>query len=255
SRALAAASLAAGLWLMLAAPAAGQYFGRNQVRWEQFDFHQLETPHFRVYHYPARNPAAADAARMAERWYDRLSTAFGHDFAEKKPIVLYNDHADFQQTALSGGELIGEGTGGFTEPYRDRVVLPVTADYADTDHVIGHELVHVFQFDIAQRLRPVGQQGAATRAVGLESLPLWMVEGLAEYLSQGRNDTLTSSWMRDAVLRDDLPTLSKMSRDLRYNPYQYGQAVWAYVAGRWSDGKAAELFRAALRLGPEEAFK
>ena len=178
-----------------------------------------------------------------------------HDFAEKKPIVLYNDHADFQQTALSGGELIGEGTGGFTEPYRDRVVLPLTANYADTDHVIGHELVHVFQFDIAQSMRPVGQQGAATRAVGLESLPLWMVEGLAEYLSQGRNDTLTSSWMRDAVLRDDLPTLEKMSRDLRYNPYQFGQAVWAYIAGRWGDPKAAELFKASLRFGPEEAFR
>jgi len=254
ARALVASAVAAS-WLVLApSPAAAQYFGRNQVRWEQFDFHQLETPHFIVYHYPAGNPAAADAARMAERWYERLSTAFGHDFAEKKPIILYNDHADFQQTTLSNGELIGEGTGGFTEPYRDRVVLPLTADYADTDHVIGHELVHVFQFDIAQRMRPVGQQGS-TRAVGLESLPLWMVEGLAEYLSQGRNDTLTSSWMRDAVLRDDLPTLSKMSRDLRYNPYQYGQALWAYVAGRWGDPKAAELFRAALRFGPEEAFK
>ncbi len=243
------------LLLVAAAPAAAQYFGRNQVRWERFDFHQLETQHLRVYHYPAGNPAAADAARMAERWYERLSTALAHDFAEKKPIVLYNDHADFQQTALSGGELIGEGTGGFTEPYRDRVVLPLTANYADTDHVIGHELVHVFQFDIAQSMRPVGQQGAATRAVGLESLPLWMVEGLAEYLSQGRNDTLTSSWMRDAVLRDDLPTLEKMSRDLRYNPYQFGQAVWAYIAGRWGDPKAAELFKASLRFGPEEAFR
>ena len=253
SLAVAAALLA--LALLLPAPAPAQYFGRNQVRWEQFDFHELVTPHFRVYHYPEGNAVAADAGRMAERWYGRLSTAFEHDFNEKKPIVLYNDHADFQQTAIAGGELIGEGTGGFTEPFRDRVVLPVTADYADTDHVIGHELVHVFQFDIAQRMRPTGQQGAATRSVGLESLPLWMIEGLAEYLSQGRNDTLTSSWMRDAVLRDDLPTLQKMTRDYRYNPYQYGQAVWAYVGGRWGDKRATELFTTAIRIGPEEAWK
>src|ERR1044072_145607 len=194
ARALVVASLVAGSWLLFApSPADAQYFGRNQVRWEQFDFHQLETEHFTVYHYPAGNPAAADAARMAERWYDRLSTAFGHDFAEKKPIILSNNHPDFQQTALSGGELIGEGTGGFTEPYRDRVVLPLTADYADTDHVLGHELVHVFQFDIAQRMRPMAQQGSSTRAVGLDRRPLWMVEGLAESLSQGRNDTLTGS--------------------------------------------------------------
>jgi Tol biopolymer transport system component len=234
--------------------ASAQYFGRNQVQWERFDFHVLETPHFRVYHYPAGNPAAEDAARMAERWYARLRVVFAHDFAEPKPIVLYNDHADFQQTAISGGELIGEGTGGFTEPGRDRVVLPITADYADTDHVIGHELVHVFQFDIAQRMRPLGQQQQG-RQIGLESMPLWMVEGLAEYLSQGRYDTLTSSWLRDGVLRHDLPSLERMSRDGRYNPYQYGQALWAYVGGRWGDEKVRELFVTALETGPERAFE
>ncbi len=242
--------------LLAAGGASAQYFGRNQVLWEKFDFHELQTPHFRVYHYPPYNPAAADAARMAERWYGRLSKVFAHELSDPKPIILYNDHADFQQTALAGGSLIGEGTGGFTEPLRDRVVLPLTADYADTDHVLGHELVHVFQFDIAQQMRPSTQQGVSnTRVYGLESMPLWMVEGMAEYFSQGRDDTATSSWMRDAVLHHDLPTLRQMSGDLRYNPYQYGQAVWAYVGGRWGNGKVVELFRAALRVAPEEAFE
>src|SRR5688572_25160730 len=110
-------------WLSSPGVTSAQYFGRNQVQWERFDFHVLETTHFDVYHYPAGNPVAEDAGRMAERWHERLSVALGHQFAERKPIVLYNDHADFQQTSLSGGELIGEGTGGFTEPLRDRVVL------------------------------------------------------------------------------------------------------------------------------------
>jgi hypothetical protein len=45
------------------------------------------------------------------------------------------------------GEM-GEGTGGVTEPLRRRIVLPFGGPLADTDHVIGHELVHAFQFDV-----------------------------------------------------------------------------------------------------------
>ena len=44
--------------------------------------------------------------------------------------------------------MIGQGTGGFTEPIERRIVLPFAGPLAETDHVIGHELVHAFQFDI-----------------------------------------------------------------------------------------------------------
>ena len=35
---------------------------------------------------------------------------------------------------------------------------------------------------------------------GLGALPLWLVEGMAEYMSVGRDDPLTAMWMRDAIL-------------------------------------------------------
>jgi hypothetical protein len=47
-----------------------------------------------------------------------------------------------------------EGTGGVTEPLRRRIVLPMAGPLADTDHVIGHELVHAFQFDIKSPSAP-----------------------------------------------------------------------------------------------------
>lgn len=236
---------------LLATTANAQYFGRNKVKWEDFDFWVRHSPHFDIYAYPAQNRAADDATRMAERWYSRLSREFRHEFRERKPIILYADHADFQQTATTGG-LIEEGVGGFTEPLRDRVVMPLTGVYADTDHVLGHELVHEFQFDLAAR--PDGR-GRRPRTAGLEQLPLWMIEGLAEWLSQGREDPQTAVWLRDAVVHDKLPDIDKLSRDPRFSPYHWGQAAWAYVAGRWGDSTAITLFRAAMRGGVEPAFK
>ncbi len=235
------------VFCLFAPAASAQYFGRNKVQWEDFDFKVLKTEHFDIYYYGDEDRTIEDVGRMAERWYQRLSKAFNHQF-DRKPIVLYANHADFQQTTVSGG-LIPEGTGGFTEPFKSRVVLPLTGIYAENDHVLGHELVHVFQFDIADR---ISRQGTRFR---LEMLPLWMVEGLAEYLSQGRTDPATAMWMRDAVIHDRLPSVKDLNENPRLSPYQYGQSFWAYVGGRWGDQIATRLFVAAGALGIEEGFK
>src|SRR4028118_1808342 len=160
--------------------ASAQYFGRNKVQWEDFEWRVLKTEHFDIYHYPEEERAVRDAARMAERWHGRLSSVFGRDFRERKSIVLYADQSDFQQTNVVGG-LIGQGTGGVTEGLKTRVVLPMTGNYEETDHVLGHELVHVFQYDILKE--PQGMQGQPR---GGADISLWFIEGLAEYLSLGR---------------------------------------------------------------------
>src|SRR5712691_9591845 len=133
--------------LFIAATANAQYFGRNKVQWEHFDFKILKTEHFDIYYYDREADVVNDVGRQAERWYARYSRVFNHSFL-RKPIVLYANPADFQQTTTTG-EIIGQGTGGFTDEYMNRVVLPLTGDYAENDHVLGHELVHVFQYDIA----------------------------------------------------------------------------------------------------------
>ena len=135
--------------------AGAQYFGRNKVQYEEFDFRILRSERFDFYYYPAESLATSDMARAGDRWYTRLSDLFRHTF-DRKSIVFYADHPDFQQTNVVSGA-IGEGTGGITEGLRTRVVMPHTGSYWDTDHVLGHEIVHVFQYDIADSMaRPAG---------------------------------------------------------------------------------------------------
>jgi len=230
----------------LTRPAAAQYFGRNKVQYETFDFRVLHTQHFDVDFYPEESTAAYDAGRMADRWYRRFSDVLNHEF-DRRSIILYADHPDFQQTNVVTGS-VEQGTGGVTEPFRSRVVMPLTGVYADNDHVLGHEIVHVFQFDIANTTRGAGLRG-------MNQLPLWVVEGMAEYLSVGREDPHTAMWLRDAVLRNDIPTLRQLTTDPRYFPYRYGQAFWAYVGGRWGDRAVVDLYRAALTVGWEPAIR
>jgi Tol biopolymer transport system component len=215
-----------------AADAAAQYFGQNQVRYGDVHFKVLTTEHFDIYYYDRSERTIQQAARLAERWYTRLSTILDHRLTRRQPIILYANHADFEQNTVVGP--VGEGTGGVTEPLRNRVVLPFTASLAETDHVLGHELVHAFQFDMGRR--------NTTR------LPLWFVEGMAEYLSLGPTHALTALWLRDATVRNELPGFDKLTNP-RLFPYRFGHAAWAYIAGRWGDGAVGPLFVAASETG------
>jgi Tol biopolymer transport system component len=219
------------------------YFGQNKVVYQNRAFREMHTPHFTVYFYPAESIATADLARMAERWYARHSATMQDTFA-RKPIIMYGDAAAFYQTNLAD---VGQGVGGVTEPVRSRASLYYTGIYAETDHVLGHELVHVFQFDIANQ-----QKGSSLLA--LDKLPQWSIEGMAEYLSIGRYDVNTAMWMRDAMLRHDLPSVKQLSSG-RYFPYRYGEALWAYIGGRWGDEIIPSLYRASLRGGLETGIR
>jgi len=226
----------------------GQYFGRNKVQYKRFDFRVIKTKHFDVYYYPEFKEMAGVSARMAERWYARLSRILNHELKGRQPLILYASSPEFlQTTAIS--DIIGEGTGGVTESLKRRVILPVGSSLSETDHVIGHELVHAFQYDIMNVVGP----GGAAAAAGIQQIPLWFIEGMCEYLSIGPVDSNTSMWMRDAWQRKFLPRIKKLDNTYKYFPYRYGQALWAYITGRWGDETIARLMKSVGRTGDMES--
>jgi hypothetical protein len=95
----ASTALLAVLGLLSAAePLRAQYFGRNKVQYRRFDFQVTKTEHFDIYNYPEEVQAAAIVGRMAERWYQRLSSVLDHELDGRQPLILYASHPEFQQT-------------------------------------------------------------------------------------------------------------------------------------------------------------
>jgi Tol biopolymer transport system component len=239
------------LLLTAATPVAAQigYFGQNKVQYQKFKFQVLETDHFDIYYYQQEETAARMAGRMAERWYARLSAVLSHELGSRQALVLYGSGSQFRQTNVVDGEL-GEGTGGVTEAYKRRIVLPFAGPIQATDHVLGHELVHAFQYDITNTTASSMAAGGG----GVESLPLWFIEGMAEYLSLGPDDPHTAMWMREAIRRDTFPDIDHLDNP-KYFPYRYGHALWAYIGGAYGDRAVGRLLRAGVgQNGYEGAF-
>jgi Tol biopolymer transport system component len=233
--------LLVALALTVPSGARAQYFGQNKVQYDKFDWKIINTEHFDVYFYEGERLAAMDAARMAERSYTKLSAILNHEVKEPIPLILYASHSDFQQTNITAG-LISEGTGGITESFKRRVMIPFTGSYADLDHVLTHELVHAFQFDIlfGDRMGLIANPFAVR-------IPLWFVEGMAEYLSIGEIDPNTEMWLRDAALEGYLLSIEDLGRVGDIRVYRLGQSVWDYIARTYGQRKIGELLKGAGR--------
>jgi Tol biopolymer transport system component len=242
------ATVATALALSGVVPVEAQYFGQNKVQYRTFDWKVIETEHFDVYYYDRERAAALDAARMAERAYARLSRVLHHQFRGKKPIILYASHSDFQQTnALPGG--VEEGTQGVTEFFKHRMVLPFTGAYEDFEHVLTHEMVHQFQYDVFSRGRP----GAGIQTLIAVNPPGWFMEGMAEYLSVGPIDPHTGMWLRDAALEGRLPTIEQLA--FHSYPYRFGHAVFSYIGERWGDEVIGEILQGSVSGGITAAIQ
>ncbi len=224
---------------------AAQYFGKNKVQYTKFDFQVIKSEHFDIYFYERERTAAMDAARMAERAYARLSRILNHEFKQRKPIILYASSADFEQTNTLD---VGEGTGGVTDFFKHRAILPFTGSYAEFEHVLQHEMVHQFQYDVWSR----GRAGAGLSTILAVNPPLWFVEGMAEYLSLGAITPQTAMWLRDAALEGDLPNLRELERVF---PYRYGHSIMAYIGKRWGDEAIGALLQGTMTGGIAGSFR
>jgi hypothetical protein len=186
---------------------------------------------------------------MAERSYQRLSRIFGHEFRERKPIIVYASRADFAENNLFGD--LGEGTEGVTDAMRQRNTLFLLATMRESEHVVTHEMVHQFQYDFYNH----GHAGWGLSALIRNGMPAWFAEGMAEYLSIGPTHPATVSIMRDAALAGTLPTIRQMTdRPDRYFPYRYGESVFEYIGRRWGDDVIGDIMADVPSVGVEHAI-
>lgn len=223
-----------------------QYFGRNKVNYREFDFRVLQSLNFDIYHYLKNTTNRNRIAQSSEQWYRMHQSIFRDTFEQRNPVLFYSNHADFQQTRAIEGQ-IGVGTGGVTEALKNRVIMPFMESNAQTDHVLGHELVHAFQYHMILDTFNLSAFG---------NIPLWMVEGLAEYMSIGPVDAHTAIWLRNGVASNKLPTLKDLTnKPNEYFPYRWGQAFWAFTTGIYGDTVIRHLFIETGRVGYEQAIK
>ncbi len=211
------------------------YFGKNKVQYTSFDWQVMTTEHFRIYFYADEKDIAEIAAKIAEDSYRQLAIRFNHEIKDLTPLVIYSSPHYFSQTNVVPG-ILPEGVAGFTEFMKGRVVVPFHGSYRDFDHVIRHELVHVFTLD---RLDAAYTRQSMRRVA---SPPLWFTEGLAEFWSK-EWDTEADMVVKDMVVNERSLSISEMWKvHGTFYMYKLGESICQFIDSAYGPDKLVLLF-------------
>lgn len=198
----------------------------------QADWRIHATPHFAIYYTADVAAELGRVAPMAERAYLRISADLRSELSFKLTLVLYKTQAALEQSPT-------------TAPGPPEHVL-IALDRPDAlAGRISHELTHVFQFHMWPRSI-------------VSRVPTWVLEGLAEY-ERGRWTPSSLAQLRDAVLRDQLPSLTAMPAAGVAEPQlleSLGHAVFEFIEARYGkEGMRRFLLGLATANDPcREAF-
>ncbi|MCX7798393.1 MAG: peptidase MA family metallohydrolase [Melioribacter sp.] len=219
-------------------------FGQNRVQYKKYEWFYIQTKHFDIYFSKGGEKIAEFTAAVAEEALAKLQQDFNYEINNRITLVVYNSHNDFQETNITD-EYLGQGVGGFTEPFKNRVVFPFEGSYEKFRHVIHHELVHA----VMQDMYFGGSiQNVISKGITLQ-LPHWFMEGSAEYFSQGW-ETYTDMFIRNAIISESLPDINQLTG---YLGYRGGQSVFKYIADTYGRQKLGEIINKIQGLGSLES--
>ena len=195
-------------------------------------------------------------ASYAESAYQHISAELKHDLAEQDSAHPLQD-AERVPGEQHRGETCPRAC--WRSPSRSATgwCCRSTSRSDQLYELITHELTHIFEFDIIPR------------GLGLVSaLPLWMDEGLADYMA-GDWNPLDLMAVRDAAITDNVPQMSELeSQPLSgRTPYSLGHATFEFIESKWGKeglrqflfslrksviGGGDSAYEEALKLKPED---
>ncbi len=217
-------------------------FGKNKYETKDYHWNVKETTHFRIFYYQGENFLSSFAASELEKAFSEYTDLFGFTPEDKIPVIIYASYKDFQETNVIPG-IIEEGVGGFTEILKNRVVVPFSGSYREFRHVLRHELVHVFQYKVIKN----NYRNFLYSSI-LNTIPLWVMEGMAEYFSLGW-DTGAEAYIRDIALNDKLLSINTLNYYGGYIVYKEGQLIYRYISENYGKKACTEFFNTLVYTG------
>ncbi|HEX2897685.1 MAG TPA: biopolymer transporter Tol, partial [candidate division Zixibacteria bacterium] len=209
------------------------YFGKNKVKYKDFDWKYIQTRHFDIHFYEGAYETAEFAAAAMESSYAEISEELNYNLQQRIPLFIYNSQNDLQQTNIIS-ILIPEGLQGVTEASKKRMVVHFNGSYEDFRHLMHHELTHGIIFDMLYG-NLITSLISTSR---LFSPPLWFAEGYAEYSSRHGWDVFSDMYVRDATINNYLAPPWAIGG---YAAYKQGQAMIKYIADKYGEKKIGEI--------------
>lgn len=181
----------------------------NVKKWEY-----IETEHFKIYHYPECKELLPVVSDILEETFNTTTRFYEYRPSKKIQFFIYRNHNEFEQTNIVD---VGEGTGGVTEAFKNRLLVYNDGSVRWLRNVIPHEFTHVIQFSVLYEESPLLKALRLARGI---FIPLWIMEGMAEYNTADIDATTREMVIRDMISNKNVIALKNLSTFNHLKPHQ-----------------------------------
>ena len=238
--------------------------GKPDTRWKVFDWHfrdvTVDRAGYRLYFYDVSerpgDPHPFWTAEFAEPVIRLQIEELARDFRfwppERFSYILFSSYREFQQANVF---FIQEGVQGITSTREPTMAIPYWGERETFRHISHHELVH--QFQVQKMAALAGDRSDAPELL----LPLWFIEGMAEFYSLRGVDAEARALLRDLWFNPPEDDSKKQLEDF-FEPgpmdfqhvYKLGQLKNAFLEERFGRGTIQRVLEDGMaKLGSEEA--
>jgi uncharacterized protein YbaA (DUF1428 family) len=230
--------------------------GKPDPRWKAFDWKSTEqkvgNARYKLFFYEGENWGARFAIPRINEQIESLTESFGFTPPVTFNYLLFTSLREFRQANIF---FISEGVQGITSTTESTMAIPFWGHVSNFDHISKHEMVHQFQVQKIRKL--AGPDGE----VVLGTIPLWFIEGMAEYYSQGGVDVETRQYIRDLLTSpkkdSELPKFFDPGPLSFVGVYKVGQVKNAFIEEEFGHGTIQRILEtySMVPTGPVPNFK
>jgi hypothetical protein len=123
---------------------AERLFGKNKISDAHYRWKEIEGDRFRIIYAEELSQCAVQIARIYDANLGRIFRDLGVTSEKTIPVFIYPSQEEYDTTHVSTA--LVEGSGGFTEYFKERVVFPVHGSQRRLKRLALHEITHAVQF-------------------------------------------------------------------------------------------------------------
>ncbi len=238
--------------------------GKPDTRWKVFDWHfrdfKIDQASYRLYFYdvsetpedPRPYWTAEFAAPIINLQIQELARDFNFWPRDRFSYILFSSYREFQQANVF---FISEGVQGITSTQEPTMAIPYWGERETFRHISHHEMVHQFQ---VQKMNELARDRNDSP---IALVPLWFIEGMAEFYSLRGVDAEATALLRDLWFN---PSEEKFKKDLQdffapgrmdfQHVYKLGQLKNAFLEEEFGRGTIQKVLEQTIqKIGTQQA--
>lgn len=219
-------------------------FGKSRVQYKKFNWRNLSTQNFDIYHYDNGARLAQFAIRYLETEFNNITDVIGYQPQFKTKIFIFNSISDLQQSNV-GIDDFNAVIGGQTDFFKSQVEIPFTGSEVDFKKELRRGVAQM----LIREMMFGGSLKDMIQNSYLGKFSEWFLLGAASYIAEGW------SLEMDEHVRDLIRT-RKLRKPHLLNGRDailVGQSIWNFISEKYGKSNVGQILNYARILRKERS--